>query len=411
MTKTPISIMIEGLSQEGRGVGRDQGKTVFVTGAVPGDKVLIKVVTQHDRYDEAEIIKLEQASSDRREALCQYDSQCGGCQLLPLKPDAQRYWKWQQFQTDLAKAVNMKYCQLDAPIYGNEVGYRRRARLVLGRNKSDKVAKLGFRAKGSNEVVDIEQCPMLTTSLNQSLADKRQQCLDTASRSLKELTVVEADNGIFWSGQPSQNLPCYRLGDLTLNFPVSGFVQVNAEINRQMVDQALEWLALSPNHKVLDAFCGVGNFTLAIAQQLDQKQGHVIGIEGDAELVEMAQQNATTNSLDNAHFYKADLFQAITDLTWFRKQKYDRVLLDPGRQGAFALSKVLGQLKPERIVYVSCNTATLIRDLKALTQQGYRLKKATLLDMFPNTAHTEAMVLLVKSAKPVSKRKIGVFKL
>lgn len=223
--------------------------------------------------------------------------------------------------------------------------------------------------------------------------------------------MVEADNGIFWSDQPSQNLPCYRLGDLTLNFPVSGFVQVNAEINRQMVDQALEWLALSPNHQVLDAFCGVGNFTLAIAQQLDQKQGHVIGIEGDAELVEMAQQNATTNSLDNAHFYKADLFQAITDLTWFRKQKYDRVLLDPGRQGAFALSKVLGQLKPERIVYVSCNTATLIRDLKALTQQGYRLKKATLLDMFPNTAHTEAMVLLVKSAKPVSKRKIGVFKL
>ncbi len=411
MTKTPISIMIEGLSQEGRGVGRHQGKTVFVTGAVPGDQVWVKVVAQHSRYDEAEMIELEQASSERRESLCQYDSECGGCQLLQLKPEAQRHWKWKQFQTDLAKAVDMKHCQLEAPIYGNEVGYRRRARLVLGRNKSDKLPKLGFRAKGSNEIVDIAQCPMLTVALNQSLAENRQQRLEAASRSLKELTVVEADNGIFWSDQQPEVLPSYRLGDLTLHFPVTGFVQVNAEINQQMVNQALTWLALSPSHQVLDAFCGVGNFSLAIAQQLDQKQGKVVGIEGDAELVDMAQQNATSNALNNAHFYKADLFQSVTDVAWFRKQKYDRVLLDPGRQGAFALCKVLGQLKPERIVYVSCNTATLIRDLKELTQQGYRLKKAMLLDMFPNTAHTEAMVLLVKSAKPASKRKIGVFKL
>ncbi|PLA74649.1 23S rRNA (uracil(1939)-C(5))-methyltransferase RlmD [Hydrogenovibrio sp. SC-1] len=411
MTKTPISITIEGLSQEGRGVGRHHGKTVFVMGAVPGDQVLVKVVAQHNRYDEAEIIMLEQASPDRREPLCHYDSECGGCQLLQLKPEAQRHWKWQQFQTDLSKAVDIKHCQLEAPIYGEEEGYRRRARLVLGRNKSDKLPKLGFRAKGSNEIVDIEQCPMLTSALNQSLVDKRQQQLAAASRSLKELTVVEADNGIFWSDQQPEVLPCYQLGDLTLNFPVTGFVQVNADINQQMVNQALAWLALSPSHQVLDAFCGVGNFSLAIAQQLHDQQGKVIGIEGDADLVKMAQQNATTNKLDNAHFYKADLFQPVIDLAWFRKQKYDSVLLDPGRQGAFALCKVLGKLKPERIVYVSCNTATLIRDLKALTEQGYRLKKATLLDMFPNTAHTEAMVLLVKSAKPANKRKIGVFKL
>lgn len=411
MTKNAISIMIEGLSQEGRGVGRHQGKTVFVTGAVPGDQVWVKVVAQHNRYDEAEIVKLEQSSPDRRESLCQYDSECGGCQLLQLKPEAQRHWKWQQFQTDLSKAVDIKHCQLEAPIYGAEKGYRRRARLVLGRNKSDKLPKLGFRAKGSNEIVDIAQCPMLTVALNQSLADKRQQQLSTASRSLKELTVVEADNGIFWSDQQPEELPCYRLGDLTLHFPVTGFVQVNADINQQMVNQALAWLDLSPSHQVLDAFCGVGNFSLAIAQQLNDQQGKVIGIEGDAELVKMAQQNAKINTLDNAHFYKADLFQPVIDLAWFRKQKYDSVLLDPGRQGAFALCKELGKLKPERIVYVSCNTATLIRDLKALAQQGYRLKKAMLLDMFPNTAHTEAMVLLVKSAKPAGKRKIGVFKL
>lgn len=408
---TPISLNIEGLSQEGRGVARHQGKTVFVAGAVPGDQVLVQVVTQHERYDEGEIIQLEQPSSDRRQSLCPYDSKCGGCQLLQLQPDAQRHWKWQQFQTDLSKAVEMKHCQLEAPIYGNETGYRRRARLVLGRNKSDKLPKRGFRAQGSNEIVDIEQCPMLTPALNHSLAEKRQQQLEAASRAFKELTVVDADNGVFWSDEAADILPIYRLGSLALTFPVTGFVQVNADINQQMVDRALTWLAIKPNHRVLDLFCGVGNFSLAMAQQLDSAQGKVVGVEGEAELVDMASQNAQQNQLTHAQFYKADLFQSVTDLPWFRRQKYDRVLLDPGRQGAFSLCKVLSQLKAERIVYVSCNTATLIRDLKVLEQQGYRLKKATLLDMFPNTAHTEAMVLLEKSTRPVQKRKIGVFKL
>lgn len=408
---TPISITIEGLTQDGRGVGRHQGKTIFVTDALPGDEVLAKVVMAHDRYDEARLVEVVKPSPDRRDPLCQYAGECGGCQLLSFNPTAQRDWKWRQFQLDLSKAVEMKYCQLASPIYGAEVGYRRRARLVLGRNKSDKLAKLGFRAKASNEIVDIEQCPMLTPALNQSLTQKRQAQLADASRSLKELTVVEADNGIFWSDDETDVLPSYQLNDLTLSFPVTGFVQVNAEINQQMVEQALAWLDLSPNHRVLDAFCGVGNFSLAMAQQLDAKQGQVIGIEGDLDLVNMAQHNAESNQLPHAQFYKADLFQPVVDLAWFRKQKYDRVLLDPGRQGAFALCQVLGQLKPERIVYVSCNTATLIRDLKSLTEQGYRIKKATLLDMFPNTAHTEAMVLLVRSTKPANKRKIGIFKL
>lgn len=413
--KSAITLKIDRLAHDGRGIGHHLGKTIFVDQAVPGDEVTIVVTAQHPKFDEAKIHCMEKASSERRDPFCPYYADCGGCQLQHLQPEAQRHWKWAAFKNDLAKALTLKEAVFEAPIFAEEQHYRRRARLVFGRNKSDKLSKMGFRAQASNDIVDIDQCPMLTPALNQALAQNRPDYLAAASRAIKEVTVVEADNGIFWSDvatDPNQTKPFYRLGSLELYFPVAGFVQVNALMNQQLVAKAIDWLALEPQHKVLDAFCGVGNFTLPIAQRLTATTGKVVGVEGEADLVKMARTNAQHNDLPNADYAQADLFQTtVTELPWFRKQQYDRVLLDPGRQGALAFCKNIGLLKAQRIVYVSCNTATLIRDLKVITQQGYRVQKATLFEMFPNTSHTEAMVLLVKSAKPSAKRKIGLFKL
>ncbi|WP_373019843.1 23S rRNA (uracil(1939)-C(5))-methyltransferase RlmD [Thiomicrorhabdus sp.] len=388
-------LKIEGLTHDGRGVARVDGKAIFIADSVPGDIVTAKITLQQAKFDEAKLLEIETPSTDRVEPFCPKYEECGGCQLQHLSITAQRFWKTENFLTRLTQAVNSDNCQIHEAITGNDRGYRRRARFGLAIGKKDKVAKLGFRQKESNELVDIEYCPVLTDGLNEAIEKHRPALLEKASRAYKELTVVEADNGIFGlkeSPEPSQETPYYSLENLNLEFPQDGFIQVNSELNQKMVRQAIDWLELEEKHKVLDLFCGVGNFTLPIAQKAKQ----VIGIEGLAELVETANANALKNQLDNVSFQKANLFEDCTDATWFKKQKYHRLLLDPGRQGAFEISKVLHELKADVIVYVSCNAATLIRDIKELEKQGYRLTKANLIDMFPHTTHTEVMVQLKK---------------
>lgn len=172
-----------------------------------------------------------------------------------------------------------------------------------------------------------------------------------------------------------------------------------------MIQQAIKWLELESQHQVLDLFCGVGNFTLPLASMVAQ----VIGIEGDVDSIEFARQNSSQNNLSNTLFYKANLFEDVIGHNWFYQQKYDRILLDPGRQGAFSISKLLGQLKASIIVYVSCNAATLIRDIKELEKQGYQIRKAGFMDMFPHTSHAEVMVQLVKTKKPSKQKKTKGF--
>jgi 23S rRNA (uracil1939-C5)-methyltransferase len=337
--------------------------------------------------------------------------------------DAQRHWKNQNFMTGLTQAVDAKQCQTAEPLIGADTGYRRRARLGLVISKKDKVARLGFRQKSSNELIDIENCPVLSPALNQAIQTNRTALLETASRAYKEITFVEATNGIFINRssdkidetESSTALPYYQLNTavnttpttLTLEFPKEGFIQINAELNKAMVTQAMAWLKLEASHKVLDLFCGVGNFTLPIAQQVSQ----VVGIEGEQSLVKVANHNAQINQLDNVKFDKANLFNDMRPLPWFHSHQYDRILLDPGRQGAFELCKTLGLLNAQIIVYVSCNAATLTRDIKELEKQGYRLTKAGLIDMFPHTTHTEVMVQLTKTQKAAPKiKKRPIFK-
>jgi len=403
-------IQIESLTHDGRGVARIDGKTIFVTNAVPGDIVSLRITKQQDKFDEASIIEIESPSKDRTTPFCALYNECGGCQLQHVSIDAQRHWKSENFITRLTQAVNAKKIRIAEPLIGNDTGYRRRARFGLSISKQDKIARLGFRIEATNELVDIEQCPILTPNLNKALQENRPQLLEQASRAYKEISFVEADNGVFITNsaieEPTDLTPKYALNDLEIHFPADGFVQVNAQQNQRMVNQAIDWLELDKNHKVLDLFCGVGNFTLPIAQKVKS----VTGIEGLIELTQTAQKNAEINHIENTEFYKADLFDECVKSPWFRQKKYNRVLLDPGRQGAFDISKHLHLVKADVIVYVSCNAATLIRDIKELEKQGYQLHKVGLIDMFPHTVHTEVMVQL-KLAKKPKKKPRGIFKI
>ena len=406
------ALFINGLTHDGRGVGHFEGKAIFVEGAVPGDTVSANIIKHHDNFDDAVCLNIETPSPDRTTPFCPVYDTCGGCQLQHLSLDAQRYWKNKNFITQLTQAVEAYQCQEEAPIIGEGQHYRRRVRLSLVISKKDKVARLGFKQKSSTEVVDIEHCPILTESLNQTIQANKPALLETASRALKEITLVEADQGVFGlPNTPTSTQPTYTLNTqspLTLSFPETGFIQVNQALNEKMVTQAIDWLELQPSHNVLDLFCGVGNFTLPMAQQTQK----VVGIEGEQNLVDTANHNAQNNQLDNVTFYKGDLFDEITPKPWFKKQRYDRILLDPGRQGAFNACKQLGKLKAQIIVYVSCNAATLIRDIKELEKQGYRLTKAGMIDMFPHTTHTEVMVQLTRTHKALKKPKSrSIFKM
>lgn len=404
-----FNIQIDSLTDDGRGLAHIDGKAVFVKNAIPNDLVDIKITQQHHNFDEAELQQIQQASDLRTEPFCQYYGRCGGCQLQHMKIDSQLHYKNLNLQQQLKKSLDCKRTQFLDPLHNQDRAYRRRARLGLAVSRVDKKARLGFRQADSNELIDIEQCPVLSNKLNQSLAENRKTWLQQASRSYREITLVEADNDTYWQidkPQPEQvsqsdnsETAYYRLNgssnELTIEFPPQGFVQVNPSINQAMIEQALDWLKLEKQHQVLDLFCGVGNFTLPIAQHCQ----NIIGIEGLKELVDTANNNAQLNQLENCQFHKANLFDDNRKSAWFRNQKYQRVLLDPGRQGAFEICKQLHLLKADIIVYVSCNSATLIRDLKELQKHGYQLRKARLLDMFPHTTHSEVMVQLVKTKK------------
>jgi 23S rRNA (uracil1939-C5)-methyltransferase len=410
-----FEVVLEGLTHDGRGVGIYEGQKVFVQGGVPGDEVRARVVKTAPQFIEAEVVELIQPSADRVTPKCELFGECGGCQLQHLSIEAQRHWKQQNFLTPLFHALNPKSCEVAEPLIGSTYAYRRRAKWTLGRDKADKQPKLGFRQWHSQDLVDVARCPVVTDGINETLADKRAQILPQASRKYQEWMAVEADNGVYWSrlGEPSEqqvteSLPYYALGDLKLYFHPAGFVQVNAEVNQKMVAQALEWLAPQASERVLDLFCGIGNFTLPLAQRAKE----VVGVEGLAELVSQAQYNAEHNALSNVSFYQANLFeQDFLQAPWSRKQTYDAVLLDPGRPGAQMVCEQMAKWQPKRIVYVSCHVATLIRDVKILAEQGYELVKAGMIDMFPQTYHTEAMVLLQRRKKKKARPNKRIFRM
>lgn len=423
---------IESLSHDGRGVAHINGKALFIEGALPGEQVLFTYIKQRKRYDEAKVEKIIKPSPDRVEPRCAHFNICGGCSLQHLSPAAQIAAKQQVLLDSLKHIGGVEPKAVLAPLTGPSWGYRRRARLgVKFVIKKDKLL-IGFREKRSSLLADIEHCEVLHPPVGGLLPALREliagleayNCIpqievaagDEATalvfRNLAELSNTDLVKLQAFGKQqnmqihlqpagpesvtliwPETAFLSYRLPEFNLElfFSPADFVQINADVNRAMISRVIELLQPGAHERVLDLFCGLGNFTLPLARHA----AHVIGVEGEAKLIQRAQDNAQRNGIHNAEFYAADLSQDLSGQPW-AKQRFDKILLDPPRTGALEIIKQLPAFNATRIVYVSCNPATLARDTRALTENGYTLMSAGVMDMFPHTTHVEAIALFEK---------------
>ncbi|MDO4434964.1 MAG: TRAM domain-containing protein [Cardiobacteriaceae bacterium] len=414
---------ITGLDFEGRGVARVEGRVVFVGGALPDERVRVQITHEKKRFAQAQLLEVLSSSPYRRVAPCRYDERCGGCGFQHVHDEAQMDLKTRVWLEQLLRIGRVQPEELLAPISSKSWHYRSRARLSW----HSATQQLGFLERGSHRVVRIEQCLVLPEVVSHRLADIKALCAEVAHaivaveihqgsdvvqvvihanqklsphRFLQSALAWAAEDGIFWQfvlrGGGTQYLPAdapalsYSLPEFGLHIPFTAedFTQVNPEVNAQMVKRAVEALQLPENAWVLDAFCGLGNFSFALAQSGAQ----VLGVEGVDEMVQKASALANRLGLEErCRFERADLFSP-TKAQLKRFEAYPYWLLDPPRAGAQALVEAVGgRCRPKRIVYVSCDSGTFARDAGILVGKGYRYTKGQLLNMFPQTTHVESL--------------------
>lgn len=418
---------IQSLDYQGLGVAKVNGKTWFIENALPNEKVEAKIIEDKRQYGRATAVRFLQKSADRQTPFCSIYSQCGGCQMQHIPLALQRETKQQTLFNRLQK-LQAEPIRFEPMLVGQDTNYRRRAKLSMVVQKNTLV--VGFRQANTQEIIPLNHCDILEPELN-TLLPKLQQLFASwkNKKQLGHIELVQADNGVAlllrhigelhsqdsdklqrfaeqedlllfvmtdkdqisqWRGE----VPYYQINGLTLHFSIRDFIQINREMNKQMVNKAIAWLDLQPTDRVLDLFCGMGNFTLPIAPLVEE----VVGIEGVEPMVVQAKQNAQTNQINNAKFYQTDLDKPFVEQPW-AKAHFNKVLLDPARNGAYFALDHLCELQPERIVYVSCNPATLVRDAEKLIAKGYRLSQSAMIDMFPHTAHLESISLFERRTK------------
>ncbi|MBI1675010.1 23S rRNA (uracil(1939)-C(5))-methyltransferase RlmD [Shewanella sp. DW31] len=427
-----LSLSVEQLDHLGAGIAQHQGKVVFIPGALPDETVTVQLTEQKKNYARAKLIKVDSSSPERVEPECPHYHTCGGCDLQHMSLSGQREHKEAALLDIMAKFAGTEGGSLSPALTGEGWHYRRRARLATLFDKNTKHLSLGFRAASSSNVVPISQCQVLAKPLSDLIVPFAKLLNQlSAKASLGHLELIAADNGHFavlritkalndkdlaklsvfaeqhqihiclqdnegqFQGVGAELvLPVYQLLDenaqsdaVSLSFTPGNFVQVNGQINKAMVAQAMDWLAPAPDERILDLFCGMGNFSLPLAKM----GADVIGVEGVAEMVTQARVNAKANNLDKLTFYHGDLSADLSLEPWMGK--IDKLLLDPARAGAFESLQWLKKMKPRKVVYVSCNPASLARDSAVLLERGYRLQQLGLIDMFPQTHHIEAMAL------------------
>lgn len=433
MSETRLQVVA--LSHEGRGIARHHGKTCFVSGALPDETVLARLVQRRSRLDEYDTCTVETPSLQRVEPVCTLYGRCGGCDFQHLAVDAQRQHKQQSVLDLLARQAGLVPDQVEAPLVSEAWHYRRRARLAifLPRRGGDPV--LGFRERGSQRILPVTECPVLEPALSALLpaaASVLTQLTEPRCLGHLELGLSESCDGGLWPvlllrtvsalpdcdrqlwlalakaeqaylllqcGEaepetlhaPLNETPGYCLPafDLRLSYRGGDFLQANREVNRRLVQTAVDWLAPQPGQRVLDAFCGLGNFSLPLAR----RGAEVTGLEVSAAMVQAATANAVEHGLSNARFSVCNL-QA--DDMRLPAGDWNAALLDPPRNGALALVNALIRKRVPTLAYVSCAPAMLARDAKCLKAAGYRLRRLLLADMFPQTAHAEALALFTR---------------
>jgi 23S rRNA (uracil1939-C5)-methyltransferase len=423
---------VAALTHDAQGIVR-QGKTAFVAGALPGESIRFRRTRHHRQHDEAELLEVLEPAATRVVPRCAHFGVCGGCALQHLAPEAQLEAKQTELRDNLERVGRVSPQEWLAPLRGPVWNYRRRARLgakfVI---KKDRVV-VGFRERLAPYVAEVERCEVLSLPVGELIAPLAVMLNGLSIRHrIPQIEVAAADNVValvlrvldppaaddlarlrefgarhsvrFYlqaggldsirpldsdAGEPLRyGLP--RFG-LQLEFTPTDFVQINAQINEALVSRAVELLDLTPSASVLDLYCGIGNFTLALAR----RAGRVVGVEGEQGLVERARHNARLNDISNAEFHVADLGRAPDPgLPWLR-DNYSHVLLDPPRAGAAEVLAAVSRLNPQRVLYISCHPGSLARDLGLLVHEhGMSLVAAGVLDMFPHTTHVESLALL-----------------
>ena len=416
-TRQIITVTVNDLDPFGQGVARHQGKALFVSGLLPQEQAEVVLVEDKKQYARAQVKRRLSDSPQRQAPRSPHFGICGGCQQQHASVELQQ-------QSKRAALARLMKREVDDIIAASPWGYRRRARLSLNYQPKTQQLQIGFRKANSSEIVDVVQCPVLVPTLGALLPAVR-ECLSglQSLRQLGHVELVQADNGPLMVLRHTAALPAadkeklerfsqshglslylapqseileqirgeapwYTSDGLRLVFSPRDFIQVNDGVNQLMVRTALEWLDIQPQDRVLDLFCGMGNFTLPLAKRAAQ----VVGVEGVPALVAKGQENAALNALHNVTFFHENLEEDVTRQAW-AKHGFDKVLLDPARAGAAGVMLHIIKLAPRRVVYVSCNPATLARDSDVLLQAGYTIQRLAMLDMFPHTGHLESMVL------------------
>ena len=426
-----VELSIDGLSHDGRGLSSRNGKRVFVRGALPKENVLAEINGKRAGYDEGLTLEVHNPAPERVEPRCDYAGICGGCSLQHMDSKTQVQLKQSVLVEQLKHFGGIENTLILPPLVARNFNYRRKARLgVRYIGKRDEVL-VGFREKGSSFITNMSQCHVLDERVGQLITPLRELIRSLAAyRSIPQIEVAMGDaetalvfrhleplietdtqaltafaeqhdvhlylqpSGVgsvhkVWPEDDDLRLS-YQLEEfgLEMRFHPMDFTQVNAEINKKMVSRALAWLEPQPGDRILDLFCGLGNFTLPLARS----GAEVVGVEGNDAMVERGYENARLNELDNVSFFAADLTQEFKDQPW-AKGGFDKILIDPPRSGALEIMQNIKHFQARTIVYVSCNPATLARDAGELLKQGYQIECAGVMDMFPHTAHVESMAV------------------
>ena len=434
-TQNASAVTIESLDQEGRGIAHADGKVIFIEGALTGERITYSSYRKKPSYELAKVDQVLRQSYMRVQPKCVHFGVCGGCSMQHLDARAQVAAKQRILEDNLERIGKVKPETIMPPIYGETWGYRQRARLSVRHVIKKGKTLVGFHEKSSRYVADMQHCEILTPKIAKllpllaqmneglSIRDDLPQIevavgehvdalvlrimkpLSTADEAMLRL-FADTHRVQFWlqTKGPETVVPFYPLDapalsyslpefGIVMPFSPTDFTQVNSTLNRLMMSRAMRLLAPKPGERIADLFCGLGNFTLPIARCGAQ----VVGIEGSESLLQRAAKNAEFNGLsENTEFSVMNLFE-MNEEVLSRLGRFDKMLIDPPRDGAFELVKSLGTDAPGRIVYVSCNPATLARDAEVLVhQKGYTLKAAGVMNMFPHTSHVESIALFEK---------------
>jgi len=467
---TPFTLDILDLAHDGRGVGRrEDGKAIFITGALPGERILARQTARSRHFDEGITLEVLDASPQRVAPRCVHFGTCGGCALQHLDAAKQIEAKQNILLENFARIGQVTPAGVLPPLTDAAWGYRRKGRFSVRRVEKKGKTLVGFRERDPRFVADLNEChtihPMIAAYIPElsALVDRLsvragipqiefvagdahdgfsgialvfRHLVPLPTADMAELVDFARGRALALFLQPGgtdsvhlvwPELPAGRTLPLSFRLPrwnvelafaPLDFIQVNAGLNERMIARALELVNMQPGERILDLFCGLGNFTLPLARAAGQGgdaqhccAAHpgrisVVGVEGDAALVARARANAQRNAITNAQFYTADLTRDQRDAPWMR-DGFDKLLLDPPRSGALDVLKQLPLERFKRIVYVSCHPGSLARDAGYLVnERGWRLASAGVMDMFPHTAHVESIALFLPGNAASPKRRI-----